>query len=208
MDSVETLALWSSLCLIYWHLVILFYLYYELCEVSAPPHSAHILVGMQENALVEHGVHVAEERIFLLEVRLVHWSRTRMHPKQSPPSATSVCVDKLTDRWWILGWWLVGKHSLWSRTWGSRSPLKPSQLRHSLSFRIPKRGSLLLSACGHWSFLGSRLRCSYSLLWPRRQLGGCEATERGWGMQSHSRRVQTWAAAECQAGSTRQSDFL
>ena len=83
-------------------------MYYELCEVSAPTHSAHILVGMQENTLVEHGVHVAEERILLLEVRLVHWSRTRMHPKQSPPSATSQCVWinlLIVDEFLVGGWW-------------------------------------------------------------------------------------------------------
>jgi hypothetical protein len=77
--------------------------------VSALAHSAHILVGMQENTLVEHGVHVAEERILLLEVRLVHWSRTRMHPKQSPLSRREcVCVWinlLIVDEFLVGGWW-------------------------------------------------------------------------------------------------------
>ena len=73
---------WNPCTLPNWHLVILFYLYYELWSLC-DTHSAHVLVGMQENTLVEHWVYVAEERILLLEVWFVHWSRTWMHPKIS-----------------------------------------------------------------------------------------------------------------------------
>lgn len=38
---------------------------------------------MQEHALVEHRVHVAVERVLLLEVRLVHGPRAVVHPTLS-----------------------------------------------------------------------------------------------------------------------------